>query len=115
MNCFVISFYLSLEFNKVKVFIYDMANKSRFDDFPILIRKIDDILSKFIRGQGLVCLILSMVYSTGLFLIGLKFGILLGLFAGIISFVPYVGSVLGGALTIILGFLFKLDFIIILL
>ena len=101
----VISFYLSLEFNKVKVFIYDMANKSRFDDFPILIRKIDDILSKFIRGQGLVCLILSMVYSTGLFLIGLKFGILLGLFAGIISFVPYVGSVLGGALTIILGFL----------
>ena len=101
----IISFYLSLEFNKVKVFIYDMANKSRFDDFPILIRKIDDILSKFIRGQGLVCLILSMVYSTGLFLIGLKFGILLGLFAGIISFVPYVGSVLGGALTIILGFL----------
>ena len=31
-------------------------------DFPILIRKIDDILSKFVKGQGLVCLILSMVY-----------------------------------------------------
>ena len=101
----VISFYLSLEFNKVKVFIYDIANKSRFKDFPILIREIDNILSKFIRGQSLVCLTLSVIYSIGLFLVGLKFGILLGVFAGIISFVPYVGSVIGGALTIILGFL----------
>ena len=101
----VISFYLSLEFNKVKIFIYDLANKSRFEDFPILIKEIDNILSKFIRGQGLVCLSLSMIYSIGLFLVDLKFGILLGLFAGIISFVPYVGSVLGGTLTIVLGFL----------
>ena len=69
-----------------------------------MIKEIDEILSKFIRGQGLVCLILSVIYSTGLFLVGLKFGILLGVFAGIISFVPYVGSVIGGALTIILGF-----------
>ena len=101
----VISFYLSLEFNKVKAFIYDFANKSRFEDFPKLIREIDEILSKFIRGQGLVCLTLSVIYSVGLFLVGLKFGILLGVFAGIISFVPYVGAVIGGLLTIILGFL----------
>ncbi len=101
----VISFYLSLEFNKIKIFIYDLAHKSNFIDFPILIKEIDKVLSKFIRGQGLVCLALSLIYSIGLFFIGLKFGILLGVFAGIISFVPYVGSFIGGGLTIILGFL----------
>ena len=44
-----------------------------------------------------------MIYSLGLFLVGIKFGILLGIFAGIISFVPYLGSFIGGGLTLILG------------
>ena len=100
----VISFYLSLEFNKIKIFIYSFAEKSRFADFPQLIKEIDLVLSKFIRGQGLVCLTLCIIYSFGLFTVGLKFGILLGIFAGIISFVPYVGAFLGGGLTLILGF-----------
>ena len=101
---FVISFYLSLEFNKIKKFVYKIADKSNFTDFPLLIRDIDVVLSKFIRGQGLVCLMLSVIYSLGLFLVGLKFGILLGIFAGIISFIPYLGSFIGGGLTLILGF-----------
>ena len=41
---------------------------------------------------------LSVIYSLGLFLVGLKFGILLGIFAGIISFIPYLGSFIGGGL-----------------
>ena len=100
----VISFYLSLEFNKVKAFIYNIADKSDFRDFPILIKDIDNILSKFLRGQGLVCLMLSTVYSVGLLMVGLKFGFLLGICAGIISFVPYLGTFIGGGLAIILGF-----------
>ena len=100
----VISFYLSLEFNKIKKFVYIIAEKSNFTDFRLLISEIDVVLSKFIRGQGLVCLVLSVIYSFGLFLVGLKFGILLGIFAGIISFVPYLGSFVGGGLTLILGF-----------
>ncbi len=100
----VISFYLSLEFNKIKIFIYNIADKSHFTDFPILIAEIDNVLSKFLRGQGLVCLALSVLYSVGLFLVGLKFGILLGIFAGVISFVPYLGSFIGGGLTLVLGF-----------
>ena len=100
----VISFYLSIEFNKIKKFVYNIADKSHFTDFHLLIREIDAVLSKFIRGQGLVCLVLSVIYSLGLFLVGLKFGILLGIFAGLISFVPYLGSFIGGGLTLILGF-----------
>ena len=100
----VISFYLSIEFNKIKKFIYYIADKSHFTDYHLLIREIDVVLSKFIRGQGLVCLVLSVIYSSGLLLVSLKFGILLGIFAGIISFVPYLGSFIGGGLTLILGF-----------
>ncbi len=99
----VISFYLSLEFNKIKEFVYNIAKNSDFNDFHLLIKEIDLVLSKFIRGQGLICLVLSVIYSVGLILVGLKFGILLGLFAGLISFVPYLGSFLGGGLTLLLG------------
>ncbi len=101
---FIITFYMSLQFNKIKLFLYDFADKSHFEDFPILIKEIDEVLSKFIRGQGLVCLTLSIFYGIALFLVGMKFGILLGIFAGIISFVPFIGAFLGGGLTIILGF-----------
>ena len=76
---FVISFYLSIEFNKIKKFVYNIADKSHFTDFHFLVREIDVVLSKFIRGQGLVCLVLSVIYSSALFLVGLKFGILLGI------------------------------------
>ena len=100
----VISFYLSVEFNKIKEFVYNIADRSNFTDFHLLIREIDVVLSKFIRGQGLICLVLSVIYSIGLFLVGLKFGILLGIFAGIISFVPYLGSFIGGGLALLLGF-----------
>ena len=101
---FIISFYMSLEFNKIKLFLYDFANKSHFRDFPILIKEIDQVLAKFIRGQGLVCIILSIFYGIGLFLVGIKFGIILGIFAGVISFIPFVGAFLGGGFTLILGF-----------
>ena len=101
---FIISFYMSLEFNKIKLFLYNLANKSDFQDFPILIKEIDQVLAKFIRGQGLVCLILSAFYGIGLFLIGIKFGIILGIFAGILSFIPFIGAFLGGGFTLILGF-----------
>ena len=101
---FIISFYMSLEFNKIKLFLYNFADKSHFEDFPILIKEIYQLLAKFIRGQGLVCFILSVFYGIGLFLVDIKFGIILGIFAGIISFIPFVGAFLGGGLTMILGF-----------
>jgi len=99
----VISFYMTLELQKVKSFLFLVAKKLNFYDFPKLMEEIDVVLSRFIRGQGLVCLILSVFYSITLYLIDINFGILLGLFAGLISFIPYVGAFLGGGLALILG------------
>ena len=100
---FIISFYITLELKEIKLFLFLIAKKSNFHDFPKLMEDIDVVLSRFIRGQGFVCLILSVFYSITLYLIDINFGILLGLFAGLISFIPYVGAFLGGGLALILG------------
>ena len=57
-----------------------------------LAREIDRALAGFLRGQAIVCLFLGAWYGIGLSLIGLNFGLLIGITAGILSFIPYVGS-----------------------
>lgn len=52
-------------------------------------------VSAFIRGQGLVCMILAAFYALGLSLTGLEYGLLIGLATGILAFVPFVGWALG--------------------
>ena len=58
----------------------------------------------FVRGQGTLCLVLGVIYAVGLTLTGLNFGILIGLFAGLISFIPYVGSLVGLVLAVGVAF-----------
>lgn len=55
----------------------------------------DSVLSAFLRGQLLVMLALGMVYSIGLWMVGLDFSLLIGILAGVVSFVPYLGFVVG--------------------
>jgi predicted PurR-regulated permease PerM len=58
-------------------------------------REVDRILSAWLRGQALCCLFLALFYATGLSLVGLDLGLIVGLAAGALSFIPYVGSVTG--------------------
>ena len=58
----------------------------------VLARDIDKALAGFLRGQSLVCLFLGLWYGIGLSLTGLNFGFLIGITAGVLSFIPYVGS-----------------------
>lgn len=57
-------------------------------------RLIDETLAAFVHGQALVCIILGTYYAAGLSIAGLDFGLIIGVVAGLISFIPYVGSVL---------------------
>lgn len=66
-------------------------------------RQIDRALSGFIRGQLSVCVILGVYYSIGLKFIGLELGVLVGFLAGLISFIPYVGSISGLVISIIMA------------
>ena len=62
--------------------------------------KVDRSLSALVRGQGAVCFILALYYSVSLTAVGLQFGILIGIFAGIVSFIPFVGAILGAIFSI---------------
>jgi predicted PurR-regulated permease PerM len=62
------------------------------DSLRKLALEMDDALAGFIRGQSIVCLFLGLWYSIGLTLIGLDFGFLIGALGGLLSFVPYIGS-----------------------
>jgi predicted PurR-regulated permease PerM len=65
-----------------------------------LAREIDTVLAGFVRGQVTVCLILAVYYGGALALIGLPSGLFVGILTGLISFIPFVGAILGGALSI---------------
>jgi predicted PurR-regulated permease PerM len=60
-----------------------------------LAKETDEVLGAFLRGQVLVMLALSVIYSVGLGLVGLKFAIAIGVVSGLVSFVPYLGFVFG--------------------
>jgi predicted PurR-regulated permease PerM len=73
------------------------------DHAPVIRRlagEIDATLASFIRGMGTVCLILGTYYAVALMLVGLQFGLVVGAVAGLVTFIPYVGALLGGALAL---------------
>ena len=59
-------------------------------------REVDRILSAWVRGQALCCVFLALYYSMALSAVGLDLGLIVGLTAGLLSFIPYVGSIVGG-------------------
>ncbi len=58
-------------------------------------RQVDATLAGFVRGQALVCLVLGLFYAVALSAAGLDFGLVIGLLAGLLSFIPYVGTLFG--------------------
>lgn len=63
-------------------------------------REVDRILSAWVRGQALCCVFLALYYAGGLTVAGLDLGLIVGLTAGLLSFIPYVGSITGGVTAI---------------
>jgi len=59
------------------------------------VREIDEVLSAFVRGQFLVCVLLGLFYATSLTLVSLDFGFIVGFFTGLLSFIPYFGMLTG--------------------
>lgn len=57
--------------------------------------EVDDILSSFVRGQLLVCAILAVLYTIGLYLIGIDLALVIGTLSGILFIIPYLGTIVG--------------------
>jgi predicted PurR-regulated permease PerM len=67
-------------------------------------REVNRILSAWLRGQALCCLALALFYAVALSLAGLDLGLIVGMAAGLLSFIPYVGTIVGGVTSIGLAF-----------
>lgn len=94
----ILTFYLLRDWDFVVSHLGSLVPASRRDTVFRLARESDDVLGAFLRGQLLVMLSLAIIYSIGLSLVGLKFAIAIGVVAGLVSFVPYLGFVFGIAL-----------------
>ncbi|MTI17596.1 AI-2E family transporter [Rhodobacteraceae bacterium RKSG542] len=96
----VVAFYLLLDWDDMIARIDSWLPRQHQQTIRGLARQMDDAVAGFVRGQVMVCLVLGSFYAVALVLVGLKFGLLIGLTAGLISFIPYVGALVGFVLSI---------------
>ncbi len=88
----VVTFYMLLDWDRMVATIDGLVPMRHRETVRELAREIHTAMAGFLRGQSLVCLFLGLWYGIGLSLVGLNFGLLIGIMAGILSFIPYVGS-----------------------
>lgn len=96
----VVAFYLLLDWDHMVARVDAVVPLDHRETVRAIMRDINKVLAGFVRGQVLVCLILGSFYSAALMLAGLQFGLVVGAFAGLVTFIPYVGALTGGMLAL---------------
>ena len=91
----IVACYLIYDWPRMIAVVDNWVPPAHRDTVRALAREIDDTIGGFLRGQSAICLVLGVFYALALALIGLEHGMLIGFSAGLISFVPYLGSLLG--------------------
>ena len=98
----VVAFYMLRDWTDFTGKILALVPKKHKKNVTDAVKAVNRIISGYLRGQLLVCIFLGSFYSLGLWIVGLKLGLLIGFLAGIISFIPYVGSISGFLMAMIL-------------
>jgi predicted PurR-regulated permease PerM len=92
----VVGFYLLRDWQRVIRMVDSWLPHRYADVIRAQAREVDRILSAWVRGQALCCIILALYYASALTVAGLDLGLIVGIAAGLLSFIPYVGSITGG-------------------
>ncbi len=101
----VVTFYLLRDWDIFVGRLRELIPRAWEGDTVKLTVESDAVLSAFLRGQLLVMLALATIYSTGLWMVGLEFALLIGIIAGLVSFVPYLGFIVGAGLATVAAYL----------
>jgi predicted PurR-regulated permease PerM len=96
----VVAFYLLYDWDRLIETVDSWVPRPHVQTVRALAREIDVAIAGFVRGQTGVCLVLGVFYALSLSLTGLNFGLLIGLVSGLISFIPYIGSMTGLVLSV---------------
>lgn len=91
----VVTFYLLRDWDLLIRGVHDLLPRNMEAEISTLALEVDDVLGAFFRGQLMVMLALGVIYSIGLSLVGVELAILIGMGAGLLSIVPYLGSIVG--------------------
>jgi len=91
----LLTFYLLRDWHVLLASIRDLLPRAIVDHVSHLTRESDKVVGAFLRGQFIVMATLGIFYSVGLALIGLEFPLIIGMLAGLVSFVPYLGLITG--------------------
>lgn len=101
----ILTFYILRDWDSILLKMGALVPLAQQQTVFQLARETDDVLGAFLRGQIMVMIALGVIYATGLSLVGLKFALAIGVVAGLVSFVPYLGFVFGiglAGLTVVL-------------
>jgi len=96
----VVAVYMLLDWDRMISHVDSLLPRDHAPVVRRLARDVDRTLASFIRGMGTVCLILGTYYAIALMVVGLQFGLVVGFIAGLVTFIPYLGALIGGALAI---------------
>lgn len=96
----VVAFYMLLDWDNMVERVDSWIPRDHLATVRQIATDVDLAVAGFVRGQGTVCLVLGIFYAVSLTLVGLNFGLLIGLFTGLIGFIPYVGSMIGLVLSV---------------
>ena len=96
----VVAFYLLLDWDRMVARLDELLPREHAPTIRRLAREIDRTLAGFLRGQGTVMLVLGTFYAAALMAVGLNFGLVIGALAGLVTFIPYVGAIVGGGLSV---------------
>lgn len=101
----VVLFYFLRDWNAIVAGIDSLIPRQRHQRVALIAREIDDVLGQFLRGQLLVMLCMGLFYIGSLWLVGLDFALSVGIIAGLVTFVPYLGVIAGVLLATMTGLL----------
>ncbi len=99
----VVAFYILFDWDEMIATVDRWLPRTHLTTIRALARDIDTVIAAFLRGQALVFLILGLIYGIGLSMAGLNFGLLIGVGAGVLSFIPYVGTLTGFIVSMIVA------------
>lgn len=91
----IVAFYMLRDWNRIVDKVDSWLPREHAETIRGLAAEADEMLAGFVRGMGVVCLILATFYGVALSVVGLDFGLIIGVGAGLISFVPFVGAIAG--------------------
>ena len=91
----VVTFYLLRDWDSLVAKIHALIPRHNEKTMVVIAKESDEVLGAFFRGQMVVMLVLSVVYTVGLMMVGIDTALLIGMLSGMVSFVPYLGFIVG--------------------